>query len=196
MLDRTLRLCHPVLPYVTEELWRFAGGEGLLMRAPFPVAGEVPRDVEAEAAVEAAIEAVRTLRRLRDDAGLGPRAPLGDRARGRRGRRAPAPRDRPARERSAARTMNGPPRAPRCRSRSATRRCTCAARASPRRCARASLDRLAAARGESERATRKLADERFVSRAPAALVEAEREKAGRFAVEAAELEARLDALGA
>ena len=51
-------------------------------------------------------------------------------------------------------------------------------------------------RAVSERAARKLADERFVSRAPAALVEAEREKAGRFAVEAAELEARLDALGA
>ncbi len=57
------------------------------------------------------------------------------------------------------------------------------------------VGRLEAARTEGERATRKLADERFVSRAPAALVEAEREKAGRFALEAAELEARLDALG-
>ena len=53
-----------------------------------------------------------------------------------------------------------------------------------------------AARTERERATRKLADERFVARAPAALVEAERDKASRFAIEAAELEARLDALGA
>ena len=75
VLDRTLRLCHPVLPHVTEELWRFAGGEGLLIRAAFPVAGEVERDLEAESAVEAAIEAVRSLRRLRDDAGLSPRAP-------------------------------------------------------------------------------------------------------------------------
>ena len=58
------------------------------------------------------------------------------------------------------------------------------------------VGRLEAARGESDRAARKLADERFVSRAPAALVEAEREKASRFAAEAAELEARIDALGA
>ena len=51
-------------------VWRFAGGDGLLMRAAFPVAGEIDRDDDAEAAVELAIEAVRALRRLRDDAGL------------------------------------------------------------------------------------------------------------------------------
>ena len=82
MLDRTLRLCHPVLPHVSEELWRFAGGDGLLIRAAFPVVGEVERDLEAESAVEAAIEAVRSLRRLRDDAGLSPRAPLALRVEG------------------------------------------------------------------------------------------------------------------
>ena len=54
---------------------------------------------------------------------------------------------------------------------------------------------LANAEGEIERARSKLADERFVERAPAHLVEAERDKPERFEREAAELRARLAALG-
>ena len=53
---------------------------------------------------------------------------------------------------------------------------------------------LAKAEGEIERARKKLADERFVERAPAHLVDGEREKLARFEREAAELRARLDAL--
>jgi valyl-tRNA synthetase len=195
VLDRTLRLCHPVLPHVTEELWRFAGGEGLLLRAAFPAAGDVARDLDAESAVEAAIEAVRSLRRLRDDAGLGPRAPLAVQLDG----GADADRLRRASDLLGSLgsvTLNG----------------SADGAGVPIRVGDATLQvrgegladalrprlvgRLDAARTESERATRKLADERFVSRAPAALVDAEREKASRFALEAAELEARLDALGA
>ena len=55
---------------------------------------------------------------------------------------------------------------------------------------------LAKAEGEIERARKKLADARFVERAPAHLVDAEREKAERFEREAAELRARLEAVGA
>jgi valyl-tRNA synthetase len=55
---------------------------------------------------------------------------------------------------------------------------------------------LANAQAEAERARRKLADTRFVERAPARLVAAEREKAERFEREAAELRARLADLGA
>jgi valyl-tRNA synthetase len=195
VLDRTLRLCHPVLPHVTEELWRFADGEGLLLKAAFPLPGEVTRDVEAEEAVEAAIEAVRTLRRLRDDAGLSPRAPLSIELEG----GADAARLRRASDLLSSlggASLNGS-------SELASvpivlgdatlqvRGEGLADALRPRL-----VSRLDAARGESERATRKLADERFVSRAPAELVDAEREKASRFAAEAAELEARIDALGA
>jgi valyl-tRNA synthetase len=195
VLDRTLRLCHPVLPHVTEELWRFAGGEGLLIRASFPVPGDVQRDTDAESAVEAAIEAVRGLRRLRDDAGLGPRAPLAIELEG------GADAERLLRASDLLGSLGG-----------ATLNGSAESAAVPITIGDATLhvrgegladalrprlvDRLAAARTEGERAARKLADERFVSRAPAALVEAEREKASRFALEAAELEARLDALGA
>jgi valyl-tRNA synthetase len=195
VLDRTLRLSHPVLPHVTEELWRFAGGDGLLVRAAFPVAGELERDPDAESAVDSAIEAVRSLRRLRDDAGLSPRAPLALHIEG------GSDADRLLRASDLLATLGG-----------ATLNGSAEGASVPIAIGDATLQvrgegladalrprlvgRLEAARTESERASRKLADERFVSRAPAALVEAEREKAGRFALEAAELEARLDALGA
>jgi valyl-tRNA synthetase len=195
VLDRTLRLCHPVLPHVTEELWRFAGGEGLLIRAAFPSAGEVARDVEAEEAVEAAIEAVRTLRRLRDDAGLSPRAPLSLEVEG----GVDAARLRRAADLLSSlggASLNGSAATPSVPivlgdATLQVRGEGLAEALRPRL-----VSRLEAARGESERAARKLADERFVSRAPAALVDAEREKASRFAAEAVELEARIDALGA
>jgi valyl-tRNA synthetase len=55
---------------------------------------------------------------------------------------------------------------------------------------------LAKARAEIERASRKLADARFVERAPAHLVQEERDKLERFEREADELRERLAALGA
>ncbi len=56
-------------------------------------------------------------------------------------------------------------------------------------------DELATATSEAERAQRKLADTRFVERAPAHLVEAEREKAVRYEAEREALAARIAALG-
>ena len=51
--------------------------------------------------------------------------------------------------------------------------------------------KLADALAELERAQTKLANERFTARAPAELVEAEREKARRFEAEVADLKRRL-----
>jgi valyl-tRNA synthetase len=55
---------------------------------------------------------------------------------------------------------------------------------------------LAKAEAEIERARRKLADARFVERAPAQLVQEERDKLERFEREAAELRERIADLGA
>ena len=55
---------------------------------------------------------------------------------------------------------------------------------------------LVKAEAEIERASRKLGDARFVERAPAHLVQEERDKLERFEREAAELRERLTALGA
>jgi len=47
VLDAVLRLLHPVMPFITEELWRQTGGEGLLMIQPWP---RLPDDYVDEAA--------------------------------------------------------------------------------------------------------------------------------------------------
>lgn len=54
---------------------------------------------------------------------------------------------------------------------------------------------LEAAKVELARAGKQLSNEKFTSRAPAHLVDAEREKARRFTAEVEEISARLDALG-
>jgi valyl-tRNA synthetase len=74
-LDRTLRLLHPVMPFVTEEIWSLMPGErGLLAVADWPVADESAIDAAAESEVGRLIEAVTALRRYRDEVGAKPSA--------------------------------------------------------------------------------------------------------------------------
>ncbi len=76
VLERVLGLLHPVMPFVTEEIWPYLPGRrGLLMQSSFPVP-DGAEDPEAARAVSAVIELVTELRRMRQDAGLGPREPL------------------------------------------------------------------------------------------------------------------------
>jgi valyl-tRNA synthetase len=66
VLDRSLRLLHPFMPFVTEEIWQKLGGvEPSVMIAPYPIGEEVLEDPEAErlmTAVKAMITAVRNTR--------------------------------------------------------------------------------------------------------------------------------------
>jgi valyl-tRNA synthetase len=88
-LERTLRLLHPVMPFVTEEIWSLmpeargpaaragdriearegaiGGRRGLLAVADWPRADPARRDQRAEADVGRLIEAVTALRRYRDE---------------------------------------------------------------------------------------------------------------------------------
>jgi valyl-tRNA synthetase len=66
VLDRSLRLLHPFMPFITEEIWqKLDGVEPSVMVAAYPVAEEIVDDPDAEkmiAAVQAIITAVRNVR--------------------------------------------------------------------------------------------------------------------------------------
>ena len=74
-LDAGLRLLHPLMPYVTEELWQrlprggVAPAASSIMVAPYPL----PRgggDAAAEASMKAVLDAVTVARNLRNEYGL------------------------------------------------------------------------------------------------------------------------------
>jgi valyl-tRNA synthetase len=70
VLRETLLLAHPVIPFVTEELWSLAGFDGLLAGAQ---AGPPPaRDLEAEAQIGTVIAVVTAVRSWRNEAGVAP----------------------------------------------------------------------------------------------------------------------------
>src|SRR5690606_10305318 len=74
VLEAVLRLAHPIIPFITEELWqkvalvagkRTAGAVASVSVQPYPRANPQAVDAEAEAAVaelKAQVEAVRALR--------------------------------------------------------------------------------------------------------------------------------------
>jgi valyl-tRNA synthetase len=70
VLRETVAMAHPVIPFVTEELWRYLqdGGE-LLAGARYPSPREDLIDPEAELALGRAIEAVTLVRGWRDSVG-------------------------------------------------------------------------------------------------------------------------------
>jgi valyl-tRNA synthetase len=66
VLEKTLRLLHPVMPYVTEEIWQRLPHEGpSIMIAPFPVPEPGKIDVEDEAAMTRVMRLVTAVRTLR-----------------------------------------------------------------------------------------------------------------------------------
>jgi valyl-tRNA synthetase len=69
VLEQVLKLLHPLMPFVTEEIWSFLPGErGLLAASDWPRA--TSSDPEAELVVGNLIEAVSAVRRWRDDVGV------------------------------------------------------------------------------------------------------------------------------
>ncbi len=70
VLRQTVALAHPVIPFVTEELWSYLDGEGRPLAAgPYPCADESLTDLAAEVELERAIEAVVAVRGWRDSVG-------------------------------------------------------------------------------------------------------------------------------
>jgi valyl-tRNA synthetase len=175
VLRETLMLAHPVIPFVTEELWsHIPGAEGLLAQARTTPADPSLRDEPAEVEIAAVIQAVQALRSWRDEAGVKPGQVLPARIDGL--------------DRSAALvarmarldlTGDGPATAtvPVPGGSVEIRAGDLVDREAEARKAHAERERL---QSEIARAEQKLSNEGFVAKAPPQLVEAEREKLERL----------------
>ncbi len=177
-LERVLALLHPIMPFVTEEIWSYhPARRGHLAVHPFPQADESLIDAEAEAEVRAGIELTRRLRAWRELVEAPVATVLPARAEGIEpqefvGRLArfefaadggePVASVGPVRVLASAEIDGGAVRA----------------RLEARR---------GELRGEVARAEGKLANERFVAKAPAEVVQEEREKLERYRAELEEL---------
>src|SRR6185369_13357381 len=74
VLDRSLRLLHPFMPFITDEIWLKLGGvEPSIMVAPYPVAEDVLEDAEAERMINAITSIITTVRNVRAERGFTPK---------------------------------------------------------------------------------------------------------------------------
>jgi valyl-tRNA synthetase len=178
VLERTLALLHPLMPFITEEVWSYhPSRKGHLAVHPFPAADESLFDPDAEAEVEGGIELTRRLRTWRDMVEAPAASQLSARIEGQE------PQEFVGRLSRFQFTVDGGD--------------PIAAVGPVRVLASAEIDAEAVAarlekrreelRAEVARAEGKLANEKFVARAPAQLVEEERTKLERYRAELEEL---------
>ena len=73
VLERTLRLLHPFMPFLTEEIWQKLPHEGeSIMTAHWPEGHEGDLNAAAERAMTAVMEVIKTVRNLRAELGTPP----------------------------------------------------------------------------------------------------------------------------
>ncbi len=180
VLERTLALAHPLMPFVTEEIWSYLPDrEAQLVVSPFPVADEALLDEQAESEVGSAIELVRNLRRWRELADVSPGAVL-------RGRSAdPEPAAMVARL-ARVEFADGDEGAEPLATIGAVEILPSAELDAEAVAARLS-ERRSKLRSEVERAEKKLANQGFVAKAPAEVVDEERRKLDDYRTELEEL---------
>ncbi|NOR51655.1 MAG: class I tRNA ligase family protein, partial [Gammaproteobacteria bacterium] len=81
VLETILRLAHPIMPYITEEIWQqvaqLAGKEGdSIMLQPFPEMDESKIDSDAEAQMEWVMAFIVGIRKIRSGMNIKPGQPL------------------------------------------------------------------------------------------------------------------------
>jgi valyl-tRNA synthetase len=81
VLETILRLVHPIMPFITEEIWQrvapLAGSEGdTIMHAAWPVADLSRVDEDAIAEIQWVMDFVLGLRKIRSGMNIDPRKPL------------------------------------------------------------------------------------------------------------------------
>jgi valyl-tRNA synthetase len=73
VLEATLRLLHPFMPFITEEIWqRLPHAGDSIMVAPYPKAGRTQRDEGAERAMNAVMDVVTAVRNIRGEMRIAP----------------------------------------------------------------------------------------------------------------------------
>ena len=70
VLDQLFRLMHPVMPFITEQMWTTLTGGDSLVVAQWPVANAAHVDKKAEALVAQLQEIITEVRRFRNDQGI------------------------------------------------------------------------------------------------------------------------------
>jgi valyl-tRNA synthetase len=181
VLGRVLALAHPMIPFVTEEIWSYLPGADArpaLVVAPYPRPEPELVDDGAEDEVRRWIELTRQVRRWRDLVGVAAGTVLPARVAGNReplefvSRLARLSLDGAG---GAALAAIGPVEI------------LTSAELDPVEVRRRVDERLAELRAEVARSEGKLANDRFVSKAPAEVVEAERDKLAAYRTELEEL---------
>ena len=205
VLDRLLRLLHPVMPFVTDELWAaLTGGESVLAAAwpgrratggeDGPDSLAAFADPAAEAEIGALMRVVTEVRRFRSDQGLRPTQPVPAVLAGIEATPL-APHE--ARIRALLRlTQPAPGFAPTAsvQAEGVTVRLDTAATIDVAAERRRLAKDLAAAQAEADAAERKLGTPSFIERAPAAVVAKSRDRLAAARADIARIEARLSAL--
>ncbi len=77
VLDQLLRLMHPVMPFITEELWCSLTGGKSLMIAQWPAPDAANQDLKSVKLVDQMREIVTEVRRFRNDQGIKTTAKIG-----------------------------------------------------------------------------------------------------------------------
>jgi valyl-tRNA synthetase len=189
VLDNLLRLLHPVMPFITDELWTALTGQETVMTAAWPALSHA--DPAAEAEMASVVRLVTEVRRFRSDQGLRP----GQRVAARLSGRDVAGHE----ERIRFLLRLNPPGegfapAASLEAEGVTVELDTAGVIDIEAERRRMEKDLAAARREADQATAKLANEAFTAKAPAQVVEKTRQRLAAAEQDMARLEDRLAAL--
>jgi valyl-tRNA synthetase len=72
-LESLLRLLHPVMPFITEEIWqKLPGSEGTIMRAQYPAKEESGLNPAAEEKMELVMSVIKSVRNIRNEMKVNP----------------------------------------------------------------------------------------------------------------------------
>ena len=67
VLDQAMIMLHPVMPFLTEEVWQQTGGEGMLMTASWPVFDAATIDLAADEEVNWLVDMISEIRSIRSE---------------------------------------------------------------------------------------------------------------------------------